>query len=173
MRLGCRSERTQAATLLYRVPSEEFISVGLTGDGTALVTATGSKLIADDTVFLGYSGNRIWPGNSNCVVVQGRVWRTLTFLGAVHRDRRIAPCAFDGPINRQCFCALAQARGIVDMGNLGSDKSAVIRNAVRVTGARLCFLHPIYPTLNQIDRAECINYLEHTGYVSVKKTEAC
>ncbi|MEN5297599.1 hypothetical protein ABE530_04490 [Brucella sp. TWI559] len=100
---------------------------------------------------------------------RGRVWRTLTFLGAVHRDRRIAPCAFDGPINRQCFCALAQARGIVDMGNLGSDKSAVIRNAVRVTGARLCFLHPIYPTLNQIDRAECINYLEHTGYVSVKK----
>ena len=72
-------------------------------------------------------------------------WRTLTFLGALRVDRLAAPCVFDGPINGQCFRAYVEQQlvpvlkpgDIVVMDNLGSHKSAAIRQMIRAAGARL------------------------------------
>lgn len=88
-------------------------------------------------------------------------WRTLTFIGALRYDRLAAPCVFDGPINGQCFRAyveqiLAPALmpgDIVVMDNLGSHKSAAVRQAIRAAGARLWFLPPYSPDLNPIEQA--------------------
>ncbi len=41
---------------------------------------------------------------------------------------------------------------IVVMDNLGSHKSAAIRNAIKAAGARLWFLPPYSPDLNPIER---------------------
>ena len=72
-------------------------------------------------------------------------WRTLTFLGALRWDRLAAPCVFDGPINGQCFRAYVEQQlitvlkpgDIVVMDNLGSHKSAAIRQMIKAAGARL------------------------------------
>ena len=42
---------------------------------------------------------------------------------------------------------------IVVMDNLGSHKSAAIRQAIKATGARLWFLLPYSPDLNPIEQA--------------------
>src|SRR5690606_33600465 len=65
-------------------------------------------------------------------------WRTLTFLGALRCDKLTAPCVFDGPINSECFRAYVQQEwapvlrpgDIVVMDNLGSHKSAAVRQAI-------------------------------------------
>ena len=47
---------------------------------------------------------RGWPAKGQRLrgfAPHGR-WQTLTFLGALRRDRITAPCIFDGPINGQC-----------------------------------------------------------------------
>ena len=83
-------------------------------------------------------------------------WRTLTFLGALRCDRLAAPCVFDGPINGQCFRAYVEQQlvpslkpgDIVVMDNLGSHKSAAIRQMIRAAGARLWYLPPYSPDLN-------------------------
>ncbi len=88
-------------------------------------------------------------------------WRTLTFLGALRCDRLTAPCVFDGPINGQCFQAYVEQMlvptlkpgDIVVMDNLGSHKSAAVRNAIRAAGARLWFPPPYSPDLNPIEQA--------------------
>jgi transposase len=88
-------------------------------------------------------------------------WRTLTFIGALRLDRLAAPCVFDGPINGQCFQAyveqiLAPALrpgDIVVMDNLGSHKSAAVRQMIRAAGAKLWFLPPYSPDLNPIEQA--------------------
>jgi transposase len=88
-------------------------------------------------------------------------WRTLTFLGALRLDRLTAPCVFDGPINGQCFRAYVEQQlvpvlepgDIVVMDNLGSHKSAAIRQMVRAAGARLWYLPPYSPDLNPIEQA--------------------
>ena len=88
-------------------------------------------------------------------------WRTLTFLGALRCDRLTAPCVFDGPIDGQCFRAYVEQQlvpmlkpgDIVVMDNLGSHKSAAVRQAIRGTGARLWFLPPYSPDLNPIEQA--------------------
>jgi transposase len=88
-------------------------------------------------------------------------WRTLTFLGALRFDCLTAPCVFDGPINGQCFRAYVEQQlvpvlkpgDIVVMDNLGSHKSAAIRNAIKAAGARLWFLPPYSPDLNPIEQA--------------------
>lgn len=88
-------------------------------------------------------------------------WRTLTFLGALRCDRLIAPCVFDGPINGQCFRAyveqqlvpVLQPGDIVVMDNLGSHKSAAVRQMIRAAGARLWYLPPYSPDLNPIEQA--------------------
>jgi transposase len=87
-------------------------------------------------------------------------WRTLTFLGALRCDRLTAPCLFDGPINGECFQAyvqqvlLPQLRpgDIVIMDNLGSHKSAALRNLIKAAGARLWYLPPYSPDLNPIEQ---------------------
>jgi len=88
-------------------------------------------------------------------------WRTLTFLGALRCDRIAAPCVFDGPINGQCFRAyvaqqlvpVLEPGDIVVMDNLGSHKSAAIRQMIRASGARLWYLPPYSPDLNPIEQA--------------------
>lgn len=86
-------------------------------------------------------------------------WRTLTFLGALRWDRLAAPCVFDGPINGQCFRAYVEQQlltvlkpgDIVVMDNLGSHKSAAIRQMIKAAGARLWYLPPYSPDLNPIE----------------------
>jgi transposase len=88
-------------------------------------------------------------------------WRTLTFLGALRCDRLTAPCVFDGPINGQSFRAYVEQQlvptlrpgDIVIMDNLGSHKSAVLRQIIKAAGARLWFLPPYSPDLNPIEQA--------------------
>ncbi|MGE0630731.1 MAG: IS630 family transposase [Hyphomicrobiaceae bacterium] len=88
-------------------------------------------------------------------------WRTLTFLGALRCDGLTAPCVFDGPINGECFRAYVQQQlvpvlkpgDIVVMDNLGSHKSAVLRQIIEATGARLRYLPPYSPDLNPIEQA--------------------
>jgi transposase len=88
-------------------------------------------------------------------------WRTLTFLGALRCDRLTAPCVFDGPINGQCFRAYIEQQllpvlkpgDIVVMDNLGSHKSAAVRQMIRAAGARLWYLPPYSPDLNPIEQA--------------------
>lgn len=88
-------------------------------------------------------------------------WRTLTFIGALRCDRLTAPCVFDGPINGQCFRAYVEqllvpvlkSGDIVVMDNLGSHKSAEIRQMIRAAGAWLWFLPPYSPDLNPIEQA--------------------
>ena len=87
--------------------------------------------------------------------------RTLTFLGALHCDRLAAPCVFDGPINGQCFRAYVEQLlvpvlkpgDIVVMDNLGSHKSATIRQMIQAAGARLWYLPPYSPDLNPTEQA--------------------
>jgi hypothetical protein len=86
-------------------------------------------------------------------------WRTLTFIGALRLNRLVAPCVFNGPINGQCFGAYVEQRlvpvlepgDIVVMDNLGSHKSAAVRQIIGSAGARLWFLPPYSPDLNPID----------------------
>jgi len=88
-------------------------------------------------------------------------WRTLTFLGALRCDGLTAPCVFDGPINGQSFRAYVEQLllptlkpgDIVIMDNLGSHKSAALRQMIRAAGARLWFLPPYSPDLNPIEQA--------------------
>ena len=87
-------------------------------------------------------------------------WRTLTFLAALRCDRITAPCVIDGPINGQWFAAYVEQilvptlrRGdIVILDNLGSHKSARVRQMVRNAGAALAFLPPYSPDLNPIEQ---------------------
>lgn len=88
-------------------------------------------------------------------------WRTLTFLGALRAEALTAPCVFDGPINGRCFRAYVEQQlaptlrpgDIVIMDNLGSHKSAAIRQIIKAAGARLWFLPPYSPDLNPIEQA--------------------
>jgi transposase len=92
-------------------------------------------------------------------VPQGH-WRTLTFLGALRCDRLTAPCVFDGPINGESFRAYVEQQllpalkpgDIVVMDNLGSHKSAAIRQMIKAVGARLWYLPPYSPDLNPIEQ---------------------
>lgn len=87
-------------------------------------------------------------------------WRTLTFLGALRCDRITAPCVFEGPINGQSFRAyleqllvpVLKPGDIVIMDNLGSHKSAAVRQIIKAAGARLWFLPPYSPDLNPIEQ---------------------
>ena len=88
-------------------------------------------------------------------------WRTLTFVGALRADGLAAPCVFDGPINGRCFVAWVEQQlvptlrpgDIVVLDNLGSHKSAAVRQLVKQAGARLWFLPPYSPDLNPIEQA--------------------
>ena len=85
----------------------------------------------------------------------------MTFLGALRCDQFTAPCVFDGPINGECFRAYVEQQlvavlkpgDIVIMDNLGSHKSAALRQIIRAAGARLWYLPPYSPDLNPIEQA--------------------
>ena len=87
-------------------------------------------------------------------------WRTLTFIGALRADQLTAPCVFDGPINGNSFRAYLEQQlvpvlkpgDIVIMDNLGSHKSAAVRQIIKAAGARLWFLPPYSPDLNPIEQ---------------------
>jgi transposase len=103
-------------------------------------------------------------------------WRTLTFLGALRCDRLTAPCVFDGPINGRSFRAYVEQQlvpilrpgDIVIMDNLGSHKSAAVRQIVRAAGARLWFLPPYSPDLNPIEQV--FAKIKHWMRVAQKRT---
>ncbi len=87
-------------------------------------------------------------------------WRTLTFLAALRVDELSEPCVVDGPINGEIFrCYIEQFLApslrpgdIVVLDNLGSHKSAAVREAIRKAGAHLAFLPPYSPDLNPIEQ---------------------
>src|SRR5471030_2517368 len=103
-------------------------------------------------------------------------WRTMTFLGALRCDQLTAPCVFDGPINGQCFRAYVEQQlvpalkpgDIVIMDNLGSHKSAAVRQIIRAAGARLWFLPPYSPDLNPIEQA--FSKIKHWMRIAQKRT---
>ena len=81
-------------------------------------------------------------------------WRTLTFLGALRCDhahramrlrwpdqRRMLPCLCPAAT---CYRSCGPATSSF-MDNLGSHKSAAIRQIIRAAGARLWFLPPYSP----------------------------
>lgn len=67
----------------------------------------------------------------------------------------------DGPINGESFLAYVRQvlvptlrpGDMVIMDNLGSHKSAAVREAIEAAGARLRFLPPYSPDLNPIENA--------------------
>jgi hypothetical protein len=98
-------------------------------------------------------------------------WKTMTFLAALRCDRVEAPArhrprtdggqwlALDGPIDGESFRLYVERvlvptlrpGDIVVMDNLGSHKSAAVRQAIRAAGARLFFLPKYSPDLNPIE----------------------
>lgn len=103
-------------------------------------------------------------------------WRTLTFVGALRLNGLTAPCVFDGPINGKGFRAYVEQQllpvlrpgDIVIMDNLGSHKSAVVRQMIRAAGARLWFLPPYSPDLNPIEQA--FSKIKHWMRTAQKRT---
>ena len=81
----------------------------------------------------------------------------------------VAPLVLDGPINGISFLAyieqilvpeltpgdivITAAALAVGMDNLGSHKSAGVRDAIEAAGARLLFLPPYSPDFNPIENA--------------------
>lgn len=100
----------------------------------------------------------------------------MTFVGALRCDGLTAPCVFDGPINGECFRAYVQQQlipilkpgDIVVMDNLGSHKSAVLRQIIRAAGARLWYLPPYSPDLNPIEQT--FAKIKHAMRVAQKRT---
>ena len=83
----------------------------------------------------------------------------MTFLAALRHDRVEAPWLLDGPIDGESFRLYVERvlvptlrpGDIVVMDNLGSHKSAAVRQAIRAAGARLFFLPKYSPDLNPIE----------------------
>ena len=88
-------------------------------------------------------------------------WETTTFLAALRHDRISAPMVLNGPINGAWFLAYVeqvlaptlQAGDIVVLDNLGSHKSARIREVIEANGACLLYLPKYSPDLNPIENA--------------------
>jgi transposase len=87
-------------------------------------------------------------------------WKTTTFLAALRCDGITAPCVFDGPINGEKFRAYVEQilvptlrpGDIVIMDNLGSHKSAAVREAIEAAGATRWLLPPYSPDLDPIEQ---------------------
>jgi len=87
-------------------------------------------------------------------------WNTMTFIAALRHDRIDAPWLLDGPINRERFlfyvknvlAPTLRPSDIVLADNLGSHKSAAVRQAIRETGAKLLLLPKYSPDLNPIEQ---------------------
>lgn len=88
-------------------------------------------------------------------------WRTTTFVAALRCDAITAPFVVDRPMNGVIFRAYVgellvptlRPGDIVVMDNLGSHKSAEVRQLIEGAGARLAFLPPYSPDFNPIELA--------------------
>ena len=88
-------------------------------------------------------------------------WKTTTFIGGLRLTGMAAPMLIDGPINGEIFRAYVERvlvpelrpGDIVIMDNLGSHKSAAVRDAIEAAGAELVFLPPYSPDFNPIENA--------------------
>ena len=87
-------------------------------------------------------------------------WKTSTFIAAFRLDGIVAPCVVDGAINGDIFRAWTEQflaptlrpGDIVVMDNLGSHKSAAVRQVIEAKGAQLRFLPPYSPDFNPIEQ---------------------
>jgi len=108
--------------------------------------------------------------------VPGNSWKTLTFVGALRCDGLTAPCVFDKPINGPSFRAYVEQLlvptlkpgDIVVMDNLGSHKSAAVRQMIRTAGARLWLLPSYSPDLNPIEQT--FSKIKHGMRMAQKRT---
>lgn len=88
-------------------------------------------------------------------------WKTTTFIAGLRADGLVAPCLFDGPINRNAFEAYVEQvlvpelcpGDIVIMDNLSSHKGPAIRKRIEAAGATLLYLPPYSPDFNPIENA--------------------
>jgi transposase len=88
-------------------------------------------------------------------------WHTTTFLAALRCDRLSAPMVLEGPINaawfqayiEQVLCPTLMPGDIVVIDNLGSHRSAKIRQLIESRGASLVYLPKYSPDLNPIEMA--------------------
>jgi transposase len=88
-------------------------------------------------------------------------WHTTTFVGALRADGFIAPRVIDGGVNGDLFLAYVERVlgpelrpgdvGVMD--NLGSHKTAGVREVIERAGGRLRYLPPYSPDLNPIENA--------------------
>jgi transposase len=84
-------------------------------------------------------------------------WKTTTFLAALRATGLTAPLVVDGAINGELFLGWTRFHlvpklrpgDIVVMDNLGAHKVAGVREAITAVGARLLYLPPYSPDLNQ------------------------
>lgn len=87
-------------------------------------------------------------------------WKTMTFIAALRLDRVEAPWVLNGPINGEAFRVYVETQlvrtlkpgDIVILDNLGSHKSARVRNVIKAAGAKVFFLPPYSPDLNPIEQ---------------------
>lgn len=88
-------------------------------------------------------------------------WKTTTFIGGLRLTGMDAPMLIDGPVNGEIFLAYVErvlvpvlrTGDVVIMDNLGSHKSAAVRDAIEAAGAELRFLPPYSPDFNPIENA--------------------
>ena len=109
--------------------------------------------------------------------------KTLTFVAGLRCDGIIAPCVFDGPINRESFLAWVvqflvpnlRSGDMVVMDNLSSHKNKAVRHAIRAAGAKLFFLPPYSPDLNPIEQAfsKLKTLLRKANARSIEQVEKC
>jgi len=109
--------------------------------------------------------------------------KTLTFVAAQRCDGMIAPCVFDGPIDKESFLAWVEQflvpglrpGDIVVMDNLSSHKNKAVRAAIRTAGAKLFFLPPYSPDLNPIEQAFSTlkTLLRKANARSIQQVEKC
>jgi len=87
-------------------------------------------------------------------------WNTMTLIAALRHDRIDAPWLLDGPVNGAKFRVYVEKvlaptlrpNDLVIMDNLGSHKSAAVRQAIRAAGAKLFLLPKYSPDLNPIEQ---------------------
>jgi transposase len=86
-------------------------------------------------------------------------WKTTTILSAIALRGPFAPAAFDGPADRESFCAYVEQvlapqlrpNDIVIMDNLQLHKAARVAEAIETAHASLLYLPPYSPDFNPIE----------------------
>ena len=88
-------------------------------------------------------------------------WKATTFVAGLRLSGLDAPMVIDGPIDGAGFRTYVERilsptlrpGDVVVMDNLGSHKSAAVREAIEAAGASLRFLPPYSPGFNPIEMA--------------------